>query len=121
MNDRRKERGRIGESAALTHLRSIGYMLIEKNWRCKTGEIDLVMRYGDTLIIVEVRTTSSTRFGQGFESVDYRKQMRLRQLATTYMQFRKWNNDVDIRFDVVSVLLDKNERVLSIKHIPNAF
>ncbi|MEX2104340.1 MAG: YraN family protein [Bacilli bacterium] len=121
MKDRRKERGRIGEESAAQFLLKKGYRLVEKNWRCKFGEIDLIMKEAETLIVVEVRTTSSNRFGLGYESVDFRKQMKLKTLTNYYIQSRKINLlSTKVRIDVVSVLLDKGEQVISVTHIPHA-
>ncbi len=121
MKDRRKERGRIGEESAAQFLFKKGYRLIEKNWRCKFGEIDLIMKEAETLIVVEVRTTSSNRFGLGYESVDFRKQMKLKTLTNYYIQSRKIDLlSTKIRIDVISVLLDKGEQVISVTHFPHA-
>ena len=78
MDDRlRKEAGRAGEAAALAHLEQAGLQLVLRNFRCKRGEIDLVMLDGATLVLVEVRYRSSEQFGGAAASVTWRKQRRL--------------------------------------------
>ena len=82
MDDRlRKEAGRAGEAAALAYLEQAGLQLVTRNFRCKRGEIDLVMLDGATLVLVEVRYRSSEQFGGAAASVTWRKQRRLANAA----------------------------------------
>lgn len=75
------ELGRAGEDRAAEHLRDAGYDILDRNWRCAQGEIDIVARLGRYLAIVEVKTRRTARFGHPFEAVDARKLARLWQLA----------------------------------------
>ncbi len=90
MSRRRLALGREGEDLAADHLESQGYAIVERNWRCHYGEIDLVARGEDGLLVVEVRTRRDVRFGRPEESLDRRKQARLARLAQAYVQARKW-------------------------------
>ncbi len=95
--------GRRGEDAALAHLESAGLCLLARNYRCRGGEIDLVMQEGATLVLVEVRLRSSARFGGAAASVGHRKQRRFsiaaRHLLLTHREYR----GMPARFDVVAI------------------
>lgn len=121
MSDRRRETGRIGEAHAVRRLRRQGWQIIETNWRTRLGELDIIARDGDgILVVVEVRTTRSRRFGYGFQSVDFRKQNQVRKLALQYAQLRGWG-DEPMRIDVISVLLSPRDEPERIDHVRGAF
>jgi len=95
--------GRFGEDLAAQHLREAGFVVLERNWRCAAGEIDILARDGDTLVVCEVKTRTTTAFGAPIEAVTPEKVERLRRLA-----FR-WTGErgirpARIRIDVVGVL-----------------
>lgn len=71
--DMRKETGRIGEQIAVDYLQEKGWHILHRNWSTRLGELDIIAREGKTVVFVEVRTTTSIRFGYGFQSVDVRK------------------------------------------------
>lgn len=73
--------GRAGEQRAAEHLRGLGYEVLDRNWRCPQGEVDIVARRGDELAIVEVKTRRGLGFGHPFEAIDARKRQRLWRLA----------------------------------------
>jgi len=73
--------GRAGEQHAAEHLESLGYTILDRNWRCSQGEIDIVATSGDSLCIVEVKTRRSEAFGAPLEAIDERKRRRLWRLA----------------------------------------
>lgn len=115
--------GALGEEAAVRHLMVRGYRIIERNWRCRLGEIDIIAMDGEELVIVEVRTKSRISFGTGAESVNLRKQRKLRQLALAFIhQHEQILNlsEVNVRFDVISVMREEGGR-LRIDHIVHAF
>ncbi|WP_124727613.1 YraN family protein [Staphylospora marina] len=120
MTDRRKATGRAGEEAAARFLSRKGLNILDRNWSSRLGELDLVAVDGDTLVFVEVRTTGGDRFGHGFQSVDLNKQRKVRRLAAQYLQMHRLH-DRPVRFDVVSVRVDRNLEVLHVEHIPGAF
>ncbi len=95
--------GRYGEDVAARHLQSMGFVVLDRNWRCDVGEIDIVARDGDTLVVCEVKTRSGTGFGSPLEAVTTVKAARLQRLAACWLR----SHDVhprQIRIDVVGVL-----------------
>ena len=100
------EVGRFGEQLAVDHLKAAGLTIVERNWRCADGELDVVAIDGSAIVFVEVKTRSSTAFGLPSEAVTRDKLARLRRLAARWLIE---HHDVgrryrDVRFDVVSVL-----------------
>jgi putative endonuclease len=96
------EAGRRAESQAAAFLESQGLKLLERNFRCRGGEIDIVMQDGDVLVLVEVRSRASARFGGAAASVDPRKQRRLVLAARTLLAARSRYARMRVRFDVVA-------------------
>jgi putative endonuclease len=95
--------GAYGETLAARHLVGQGMVLLDRNWRCDAGEIDLVLRDGDVLVVCEVKTRSSVRYGTPHEAVTDIKVARLRRLATRWVE----DHGVavrDIRIDMVGIL-----------------
>lgn len=79
------ELGRAGEERAARHLTGLGYTLLDRNWRCAQGELDIVAELGVHLAVIEVKTRRSTVFGHPFEAIDERKRRRLWQLAHAWV------------------------------------
>ncbi len=107
MTRRRLALGKSGEDLALRRLQGLGYRILERNYRCKLGEIDLVARDGDQLVFVEIKT----RLGPAEEAkaaVDRDKQRRLQRLALSYMK-EKSCPEARCRFDVVAIGLGGGE------------
>jgi putative endonuclease len=104
MPDPRQQLGDWGEKRAANYLQAHGYEIIERNWRCGAGEIDLVAREGEWLAFVEVRTRRGRGFGLPEESITSGKRARLIELAQTYIQAHP-ELDCDWRIDVVAVEL----------------
>ncbi|MCW2791793.1 MAG: hypothetical protein JWO76_891 [Nocardioides sp.] len=99
----RQALGAYGESLAARHLVAQGMVLLERNWRCDAGEIDLVLRDGDVLVVCEVKTRSSTRCGTPHEAVTDIKVARLRRLACRWLADRGVAVQ-DVRIDMVAIL-----------------
>lgn len=116
----RKELGRVGEELAARFLQASGYVILERNWRCRSGEIDLICRKGDRIVFVEVRTRSGKGYGTPEESVDARKQRQVRETALVYLQRKGWL-EKPVSFDVVAVRRYGNESEALCRHIPQAF
>jgi putative endonuclease len=95
--------GRYGEDVAARHLADAGLEIVERNWRCREGEIDIVAREHSVLVFCEVKTRSSELFGLPAEAVTRRKADRLRRLAYLWLQERQVRV-AEIRFDVVGVV-----------------
>jgi len=110
--------GKEGEKIAAAYLKKNGYRIIEINYRCPIGEIDIVAEEKNDLVFVEVKTRKSIELGYPEQAVGMRKQKKMSQLALWYMQKRKIA-DTNARFDVVAITLipEKNE----VKLIQNAF
>jgi putative endonuclease len=114
------ELGRLGEDAALRRYRDLGYSLLARNWRCKVGEIDLVVSRAGVVVFCEVKTRSSGAYGGGFESVTQRKQAKVRSVA---VQFLAWNGVTPraIRFDVASVAVRARGGAFDVHLFEDAF
>ena len=115
----RQQAGTAGEAAALKHLQDHGLTLIARNYRCKAGEIDLVMLDGATLALIEVRFRSDRRFGGAAASVTWRKQQRLIYAAQHLLLTRRHLGRYPARFDVVA--LSPSGSGMHIEWIRNAF
>lgn len=101
---RKQAIGRFGERVAANHLRDLGMSILETNWSCKYGEVDIVARDGATLVICEVKTRTGTSHGTGLEAVTGQKATRLRRLAAYWLEVHKVQPEA-IRIEVVSVLV----------------
>lgn len=101
---RNKSVGDYGERVAAEHLRSIGMVVLATQWTCKFGEIDIVARDGSTLVICEVKTRTSTRYGGPFEAITGQKAARLRRLASHWLEVHDISPP-SVRIDVVSVVV----------------
>lgn len=95
--------GQQAEARAHRYLRKQGLLLVTKNYRSPYGEIDLIMRQQETLVFVEVRYRRSSSFGMAAETVDWRKQKKLRATAEHYLQNNTKSRNRPCRFDVVSL------------------
>ena len=113
-------RGDRAERAALDYLSRRGLRHLMSNYRCRFGEIDLIMDDGESLVFVEVRYRKDTGFGGGAASIDQRKQHRLRITAEHYRQSQRGADQRACRFDVVSLTGDLAANT-SIDWIQNAF
>jgi putative endonuclease len=110
--------GREGESIACDlYLRS-GYQIVERNFRCDLGELDVVARRGDLIVFCEVKSRRSDRWGNPAEAVGALKQLRIRKLAGRWLADRRVRAK-DIRFDVVSVVFESGGT--RVDHYPGAF
>lgn len=96
--------GRYGEQLAAERLADAGLEIIDRNWRCPAGEIDIVALDGSALVFVEVKTRSSLAFGDPAEAVSRVKAARLRRLALQWLADHPDRHSAVLRFDVVSVL-----------------
>ena len=117
--DYKQKLGQQGEEIAVAHLRRQGYVILERNWRCPLGELDIVAREGDTLAFVEVRLRRGDRFGTAEESITPAKQTRLMDLAQTYLQETD-QLDQAWRIDVMAIEVDRRGRVARLNLIRNA-
>lgn len=122
--DRRTRLGSDGEALAAEHLRRQGLVVLARNWRVTTGEVrgelDLICRDGDTLVVVEVKTRRTRRYGGPLAAVTPAKQARIRSLATAFVRESGWRTR-RIRFDVVGVVVPGPGEEPAIHHVRQAF
>lgn len=95
---------------AARFLKRAGYRIVERNFRCRAGEIDIVARDGDTLVFVEVRTRATGEYGTALEAVGAAKQAQVIKVARVYLQMRKPRFE-DCRFDVIGITGGQLEHV----------
>ena len=115
----RRETGALGEKLARDFLEKRGYRIIETNYRCPEGEIDIVAQHQDTLVIIEVRTKKSLKFGSPEESTTPTKMKRLSTLAACYGQAHS-NLPAAWRIDIMAIELGARGDLLRIEQIENA-
>lgn len=96
--------GRYGEDRASDYLQGLGYSILERNWRCRIGEIDIIARDRDRFVFVEVKTRSADGFGHPFESITEAKAARLRRLVAAWCESRQVSG-IKVRLDAISVLV----------------
>jgi len=114
----KKELGRRGEEVAFRFLKKKGYRIIEKNYVCKMGEMDIIAKEKDTLVFIEVKTRTSALFGPPQLAVNFSKQRQLSKVALNYLKEKRLE-DVKARFDVVAILLGGGEEEIEL--IKDAF
>lgn len=112
------ELGALGEQIALDYLLELGYQILEKNWSNGHKEIDIIAKDGDTIVIVEVKTRRSTFLVEPEASVDAFKRKHLIWAANSFVN--KFQYDLDVRFDIISIVVDRNNEK-RIEHIQDAF
>ncbi len=118
-SDARIELGRRGEEAAAAYLERLGYEVVDRNWRSKSGEIDIVALDGGTLVLCEVKTRRSRRAGTPEDAVSPAKQRKIARLAEAYMASAGITG-CPVRFDVIGLLVLAEDRAL-LRHHRAAF
>jgi putative endonuclease len=124
--DRRQTLGHRGEEIAARHLERAGWRIVERNYRVREGEIDLIARRGDVLAFCEVKTlvhrSHRTRGpANPIESVGHRKQLRVRHMARTWLTSHSGDGASDLRLDVIGVVLSPTGELLRLEHLEGAF
>ncbi|MEW6155510.1 MAG: YraN family protein [Actinomycetota bacterium] len=108
MTQARRSLGRSGEDQVAAWYEAAGYLVVVRNWRCRDGELDLVVRQGRTYVFCEVKTRTSDAFGLPVEAVGRAKQNRVRRLAARWLAENEVKA-IGIRFDVASVMAGQIE------------
>ena len=108
MTKARRQLGAAGERQAARWYEANGYRVLDRNWRCREGEIDLVLAKGAIVVFCEVKTRTSAAFGTPAEAVTVAKQRRLRVLATRWLATSKVHPN-ELRFDVAAILAGELE------------
>ena len=114
-----QEQGAQAETLACQYLEKQGLKLLDRNYHCRFGELDLVMQHNDHLVIIEVRYRRNTDFGSGAESITANKQSKLIKTASLYLQRHAKLAKYPVRFDVISMSGKLNN--IDINWIENAF
>ena len=115
--------GRYGEDVAARYLSAAGLVIVERNWRCRAGEVDIIATDGPVLVFCEVKTRSSLTFGSPAEAITPAKAARIRRLALQWLAANRDGSSSfwpELRFDVVSVLRQREHPPL-VEHYPAAF
>jgi len=129
MTHKRQKLGAAGELLAVRHLEAAGLTIVERNWRCAAGELDIIAQeegldfsiggeIATWLVLIEVRTRRGDRYGTALQSITPRKIAKVREVATHYVQSIAWTGPW--RIDAVAVQMDGQGRLVSIDHIRNA-
>ena len=120
MKKKRLEIGKQGEQIAQKYLRRKRYKLLETNFRCAVGEIDIIAKDQHVVVFVEVRTRTSDTFMPPYNTVRYSKKKQVKRVARFYISKHNLVN-TQFRFDVIGITLDPQTDDYDIAHIPNAF
>ncbi len=114
--------GRYGERVAMRRLMDDGYEILECNWRCADGEIDIIATRDEVISFIEVKTRSSDRFGEPAEAVGLQKQRKIRELATIWLRERGYvdSGPSNLSFDVVEVR-HPDKGAAKVTHLREAF
>ncbi|TAN63009.1 YraN family protein [bacterium] len=110
--------GKRGEDEAEKFLKKLGYKIIERNYRCSFGEVDIIAKDNYTIVFFEVKTRSNDNYGSPKCAVDWRKQKKVMAAGSEYLS-RKNLNDTLVRFDVISV--EAKSGAMVIEHVKDAF
>lgn len=120
MTQRRINTGKQGEGLAQEYLRQHAYMIIQKNFRCKAGEIDIIAKDREVVVFIEVRTQTSNLYGPAYNTVTRSKQKQVRRVALYYISQHNLVN-TQFRFDVIGITLNPDTGEHHLDHIQNAF
>ena len=110
--------GKYGEDRASEFLERLGYQLIERNWRCEVGEIDIIAKDRDCLVFAEVKTRTRLGFGHPFEAITSAKMQKMRQLVGEWCRAHRISS-VQVRLDAISVLITAGR--IHIEHLKQVF
>jgi len=116
----KKKLGLLGEQTAVEYLEEKGYSVLERNYTSKLGEVDIIVAKDEDICFVEVKARTRKDYGTPQEAVNQTKQQKIVKTALTYLKakgYLKYN----CRFDIISILMDKNNNSHKINHIENAF
>lgn len=116
----RQALGKLGEETALNFLEKIGLTLFQKNYRVRTGEIDLVMWHEEILVFVEVRARADEKFGTPIETITSAKRRKIVMTARHFLREKKISDEVRCRFDLVGIVVGRDEEI-KVEYVENAF
>ena len=114
--------GNIGEDIAISFLNLKEYKILEKNYRFKHEEIDIIAKNkNNTICFIEVKIRFSENYGSGKEAVNLKKQKSILKVATAYLKYNIKNIDTPCRFDVINILISEDKNKMDLEHIQSAF
>ena len=116
----RKELGAKGEKLAAKFLKRKGYKIIQCNYKCKLGEIDIIARHDETFVFTEVKTRRTLEFGPPQYAITAAKRKQISKVALSYIREKRLNGQ-SCRFDVIAITFSPESRKPEIEHIQNAF
>jgi putative endonuclease len=116
--NRKQYLGRYGEERAADYLKDLGYEIVERNWRSRGGEIDLIANENGRIVFVEVKTRSGSDFGHPFEAITLEKVARMRRLAADWCAVKQVSG-IKVRLDAIAVLVNGGK--VSIEHLKQVF
>jgi putative endonuclease len=122
-NDPRHHLGATGERLAAEHLERLGYRIVDRNYRTRWGELDIVALDGDALVFCEVKSRRrDVRTGTALEAVGPGKRARVRRMAARWLVERRDRPHADdLRFDAIGLTFDAGDRLVSLDHVEAAF
>jgi putative endonuclease len=114
--------GRVGERLALEHLERLGYGVVERNYRTRFGELDLIVCDRTSIVFVEVKTRRVGAIASSLESVSPRKQRQVRSMAAAWLvESADRPRSRELRFDVIGITVDRHSRLVRLDHLEAAF
>ena len=111
-----KQKGELGELVAKNYLISKDFLILDTNYKIKSGEVDIIAEYKEDLVFVEVKSRTTLKYGYPSEAVNYKKQKKILNVAKYYILVNNLAHK-NVRFDVIEIYINDKK----IKHIPNAF
>jgi len=114
----KKELGTKGEDLAVSYLEKQGYRILQRNYRCKSGEIDIICCKAEIIVFVEVKTRTSKLYGSPEESITWRKRDHIRKTALDYLAAGR-RSFKELRFDVIGIMIEQG--VPRVNHLEGAF
>lgn len=111
--------GKKGESLIIEYLKNKGFEIISTNFRSKFGEIDIIGKINNTIVFFEVKTRTTLRFGKPYEAVNKNKIKKIKKTIDFFLLKNPKFQDFKLRIDVISLILDKQDRPIEIKHFEN--
>jgi len=116
-NPNRKERGELGEKIASQYLKNNGYQILDRNFKSKRSEIDIIAKQNNCLVFVEVRSKSNDHFGSPEETITKKKINKIKKGISDYLNFKK--GDESVRVDAICLIFDKDNQLISLNHYQN--
>ncbi len=113
-NQNKKEKGGLGEGIASQYLKDCGYQILERNFKSKRSEIDIIAKQNDCLVFVEVRAKSNSHFGFPEETINKKKINKIKRGVSDYLNFKKGKEN--FRIDAICLIFDKNNQLRALNH-----